>query len=99
MADRGNAIAQQGTEIDRHVGARILIRRIQLGISRETFADMLEEPVDLVSRYESGHERPPAPQLLKISHLLRTTLTYLFSDIRPTDRDLILSGSLSRPVT
>ena len=64
--------------IDAHVGARIQMRRMALGLSRGAMAQALNLTVAQVEAIESGSARASAATLFELSDLLDVRLGYFF---------------------
>jgi len=69
--------------IDKHVGARVRLRRNMLGMSQEKLADMLGVTFQQVQKYEKGTNRIGASRLQDISQSLQATPSFFF-DGAPT---------------
>ncbi len=67
-------------EIDRHVGARIRLRRVMLGVSQEKLAEGLGITFQQVQKYEKGFNRwaPVACSILRA--ILDIPITFFFED-------------------
>jgi transcriptional regulator with XRE-family HTH domain len=63
---------------DRHVGARVRMRRIMLGMSQEKLGDALGLTFQQVQKYEKGTNRIGASRLQHISHILQVPVSFLF---------------------
>ncbi|NTJ44225.1 helix-turn-helix transcriptional regulator [Agrobacterium larrymoorei] len=64
--------------IDIHVGSRIRLRRVMLGISQEKLGDGLGITFQQVQKYEKGTNRVGASRLQHISELLDVHVSYFF---------------------
>jgi len=64
--------------IDGVVGARIRLRREELGWSRAQLAANAEVPIAQLARFEAGSERLGAAVFLRISRVLGVRPAYLF---------------------
>src|SRR5438445_13897340 len=60
------------TPIDRHVGSRVRMRRMMLGMSQEKLGDGLGLTFQQVQKYEKGANRIGESRLQHISHLLQS---------------------------
>ena len=69
--------------IDKHVGARVRMRRIMLGFSQEKLADTLGVTFQQVQKYEKGANRIGASRLQEISKSLQVPPSFFF-DGAPT---------------
>ena len=64
--------------IDKHVGSRVRMRRMMLGMSQSTLADGLDLTVQQVQKYEKGTNRISASRLQHISQILQLPVTFFF---------------------
>jgi DNA-binding XRE family transcriptional regulator len=64
--------------IDRHVGSRVRVRRVTLGMSQEKLGDALGLTFQQVQKYEKGVNRIGASRLQQISRILEVPPAYFF---------------------
>jgi transcriptional regulator with XRE-family HTH domain len=64
--------------IDKHVGSRVRMRRMMLGMSQSTLADGLDLTFQQVQKYEKGTNRIGASRLQHISQILQLPVTFFF---------------------
>jgi transcriptional regulator with XRE-family HTH domain len=64
--------------VDKHVGSRIRMRRIMLGMSQEKLSDGLGLTFQQVQKYEKGVNRIGAGRLQHISQLLQVPVPFFF---------------------
>ena len=64
--------------IDRHVGSRVRMRRMMLGMSQEKLGDALDLTFQQVQKYEKGTNRIGASRLQQISHILQVPVSFFF---------------------
>ena len=64
--------------VDRHIGARIEMRRAALGLTRETVAQTLGVSAAQVEALERGEARAASRQLYAIARLFDVTVAYFF---------------------
>jgi transcriptional regulator with XRE-family HTH domain len=64
--------------IDRHVGGRVRMRRMMLGISQSKLGDGLGISFQQVQKYEKGANRMGASRLQQIAHILQTPVPFFF---------------------
>src|SRR5882672_7325525 len=69
--------------IDKHVGSRVRMRRMMLGMSQEKLGDALDLTFQQVQKYEKGTNRIGASRLQQISHILQVPVAFFF-DGAPT---------------
>ena len=64
--------------VDKHVGSRIRMRRLMLGMSQEKLGDGLGLTFQQVQKYEKGTNRIGAGRLQHISQLLQVPVPFFF---------------------
>jgi transcriptional regulator with XRE-family HTH domain len=63
---------------DKHVGARIRMRRLMLGMSQTALADGLDLTFQQIQKYEKGVNRVGASRVQQIAHILRVPVEFFF---------------------
>ena len=63
---------------DKHVGARVRMRRMMLGMSQEKLGDALGLTFQQVQKYEKGTNRIGASRLQQISNILQVPVSFFF---------------------
>jgi transcriptional regulator with XRE-family HTH domain len=63
---------------DRHVGARVRMRRMMLSMSQEKLGDALGLTFQQVQKYEKGANRIGASRLQQIAHILQVPVSFFF---------------------
>lgn len=74
--------------IDVHVGGRIRMRRLLLGMNQETLANALDLTFQQVQKYEGGANRVSASRLSAMAEILGVPISYFFGDLRPDEAEL-----------
>ncbi len=64
--------------IDRHVGSRVRMRRMMLGMSQEKLGNALGLTFQQVQKYEKGTNRIGASRLQQIAHILQVQVSFFF---------------------
>src|SRR6201988_1083560 len=64
--------------IDKHVGSRVRMRRMMLGMSQEKLGDALSLTFQQVQKYEKGTNRIGASRLQQISQILQVPVAFFF---------------------
>src|SRR6188472_1517435 len=64
--------------IDKHVGSRVRMRRMMLGMSQEKLGDALDLTFQQVQKYEKGANRIGASRLQQIAHILQVPVSFFF---------------------
>jgi len=67
--------------IDRHVGSRVRMRRMMLGMSQEKLGDALGLTFQQVQKYEKGANRIGASRLQQISQILQVPVSFFFEGV------------------
>ena len=71
--------------IDVHVGKRIRMRRLFLGMNQETLANALGLTFQQVQKYEGGANRVSASRLSAMADILGVPIAYFFGDLPQGD--------------
>jgi transcriptional regulator with XRE-family HTH domain len=74
--------------IDVHVGNRIRMRRLLLGMNQETLANALGLTFQQVQKYEGGANRVSASRLSAMAEILGVPISYFFGDLRSDDSEV-----------
>src|ERR1700739_1648083 len=74
--------------IDIHVGNRIRMRRLLLGMNQETLANALGLTFQQVQKYEGGANRVSASRLSAMAEILGVPISYFFGDLQQEAADL-----------
>jgi transcriptional regulator with XRE-family HTH domain len=69
--------------IDKHVGSRVRMRRMMLGMSQEKLGDSLGLTFQQVQKYETGTNRIGASRLQQISLILQVPVSFFFEGAPP----------------
>jgi transcriptional regulator with XRE-family HTH domain len=64
--------------IDKHVGSRVRMRRMMLGMSQEKLGNSLGLTFQQVQKYEKGTNRIGASRLQQISYVLQVPVSFFF---------------------
>jgi transcriptional regulator with XRE-family HTH domain len=67
--------------VDLHVGGRVRLRRLYLGMSQSALARSLGVTFQQVQKYERGHNRVSASRLFDMSRILEVPIGYFFQDM------------------
>ena len=63
---------------DKHVGSRVRMRRLMLGMSQSELADAIGLTFQQVQKYEKGTNRMVASRHMEIAHVLQVSVPSLF---------------------
>jgi len=71
---------KQPNPIDIHVGSRVRLRRMMLGMSQEKLGEQLGITFQQIQKYEKGTNRIGASRLQHISTVLSVPVSFFFED-------------------
>jgi transcriptional regulator with XRE-family HTH domain len=71
-------MAKAPNPIDKHVGSRVRMRRMMLGMSQEKLGDALGLTFQQVQKYEKGSNRIGASRLQQIALILQVPVAFFF---------------------
>lgn len=66
--------------IDKHVGSRVRMRRVLIGMSQEKLGDALGITFQQIQKYEKGTNRIGASRMQQISTVMGVPVSYFFED-------------------
>src|SRR4051794_35283078 len=81
---------------DKHVGARVRMRRMMLSMSQEKLGDALGLTFQQVQKYEKGANRIGASRLQQIAHILQVPVSFFF-DGAPAAPGQLVDGMAEAP--
>lgn len=67
--------------IDVHVGGRVRLRRMLIGMSQEKLGELLGLTFQQIQKYEKGANRIGASRLYQISRILGVPVQFFFEDL------------------
>ena len=83
--------------VDKHVGSRVRMRRLMLGMSQEKLGNGLGLTFQQVQKYENGTNRIGASRLQHISHILQVPVPFFFEGAPHPPGQLEGIGNLPSP--
>src|SRR5437899_12143368 len=81
---RGRRKADTPHPVDLHVGQRVRLRRIELGMSQEKLAAELGLTFQQIQKYERAANRISASRLHQLCRVLDVTIGFFYDGIDPT---------------
>jgi transcriptional regulator with XRE-family HTH domain len=72
------------TDEDEHVGSRVRMRRLMLGMTQQKLGAALGLTVRQVEDYEGGTAHIGACRLMHVAEILRVPVTFFFENNEPT---------------
>ena len=67
--------------MDVHVGSRLLMGRVLLGLNQTELGEAVGVTFQQVQKYEKGTNRISASRLFNLSHVLDVPLSFFFDDV------------------
>jgi transcriptional regulator with XRE-family HTH domain len=67
--------------VDRHVGTRVRMRRMMLGVSQEKLGGALGLTFQQIQKYEKGTNRISASRLQHVSQILQVPIPFFFEGV------------------
>jgi len=64
--------------VDKHVGSRVRMRRLMVGMSQEKLGEALGLTFQQIQKYEKGTNRIGASRIQQISEILQVPVSFLF---------------------
>ena len=71
--------------IDVHVGARLRLRRMLVGMSQEKLGEQLQLTFQQIQKYEKGSNRISASRLFEAARILAVPVQYFFDGLPDTE--------------
>ena len=75
---------KQPSSIDAHVGSRVRLRRMLIGMSQEKLGELLGLTFQQVQKYEKGSNRISASKLWQVAQFFRVGPGYFFEGLADT---------------
>jgi transcriptional regulator with XRE-family HTH domain len=74
---------KQANPVDAHVGHRVRLRRMLVGMSQERLGELLGLTFQQVQKYEKGVNRIGAGRLFELAGILGVPVSYFYEDLAP----------------
>jgi transcriptional regulator with XRE-family HTH domain len=74
-------LKKAANHVDRHVGTRVRVRRLMMGLSQEKLGEALGLTFQQVQKYEKGTNRIGASRLHQIAQFLKVDIAYFFEGL------------------
>src|SRR6476660_6741204 len=81
--------------VDKHVGSRVRMRRLMLGLSQTKLAEGLGLTFQQVQKYEKGMNRIGASRLQHVASILQVPISFFFEGLPAADEPKSHAGGLS----
>jgi transcriptional regulator with XRE-family HTH domain len=79
MAKKG---PKRASAFDAHIGQRVRAKRLELGLSQTTVANVLGVTFQQIQKYENGKNRISAGRLWQLAKLFKVPVDYFFQGLR-----------------
>ncbi|WP_439392384.1 helix-turn-helix domain-containing protein [Bradyrhizobium sp. PMVTL-01] len=86
---------KQPNSIDKHIGTRIRMRRMQLGLTQEKLADALGVSFQQVQKYEKGTNRVGGSRMAEIARLLDVDVGFFYQGAPGADTSKLAGAEFS----
>lgn len=84
------------TAVDEHIGQRVQLRRLMMGLSQKDLAKICGVTFQQIQKYESAGNRISASRLFELSTALETPVSFFFSGLPGYMPEQNRSGKLSK---
>ena len=74
---------KQANPVDAHVGHRVRLRRMLVGMSQERLGELLGLTFQQVQKYEKGINRIGAGRLFEVAGILGVPISFFYEDAAP----------------
>ena len=88
--------AFQPTAVDEHIGQRLQLRRVMMGMSQKDLAKICGVTFQQIQKYESAGNRISASRLFELSSALETPITFFFHGLPGYMPEPPRSGKIQR---
>jgi transcriptional regulator with XRE-family HTH domain len=82
-------MAKQSSVVDQEVGARVRLRRKELGLSQQKLGTAVGVTFQQIQKYENGQNRIGAGRLHAIGQELGVPISYFFDELLGSDEETI----------
>lgn len=87
MSASEHVMKKAPSPVDRHVGSRVRMRRITVGLSQEKLGEALGVTFQQIQKYEKGTNRISASRMQNIAQVLGVPVSFFF-DGSPRDESI-----------
>lgn len=75
-------VTKMPNPIDVHVGSRLRMRRMLVGMSQEKLGESLDVTFQQIQKYEKGSNRISASRLFDIARILNVPIQFFFDNVK-----------------
>jgi transcriptional regulator with XRE-family HTH domain len=80
-SERPGAGTKRPNSMDAHVGSRVRLRRMMMGMSQEKLGEQMGLTFQQIQKYERGINRVSASRLWELSRVLGVTVQFFFDEL------------------
>lgn len=80
--ERAGAGTKRPNSMDAHVGSRVRLRRMMMGMSQEKLGEQMGLTFQQIQKYERGINRVSASRLYELARVLGVTVQFFFEEIQ-----------------
>lgn len=84
------------TAVDEHIGQRVQLRRLMMGLSQKDLAKICGVTFQQIQKYESAGNRISASRLFELSTALETPVSFFFSGLPGNMPEQNRSGKITK---
>ncbi len=77
---------KQANPVDAHVGHRVRLRRMLIGMSQERLGELLGLTFQQVQKYEKGINRIGAGRLFEVAGILGVPISFFYEDVSDSSK-------------
>jgi len=96
-SDADDRSSRRPNPVDTHVGTRVRLRRMLLGMSQEKLGEHLGLTFQQVQKYEKGVNRIGASRLFDLAHVLGVPVQFFYDDLPAAGSEANSVGFAERP--
>ena len=96
-AGNDNSPRKTGNPIDQHVGARVRLRRLSLGMSQDKLGESIGVTFQQIQKYEKGTNRIGASRLQDIARVLGVPPAFFFDGAEAAGTNDVAYGTAEPP--
>ncbi len=93
----GERNSRRSNPIDAHVGGRVRLRRMLLGISQEKLGEQLGLTFQQIQKYEKGVNRIGASRLFDLSKVLNVPIQFFYDDAPAAENGVAAHTGFAEP--
>ena len=80
--ERPGAGTKRPNSMDSHVGSRVRLRRMMMGMSQEKLGEQMGLTFQQIQKYERGINRVSASRLYELARVLGVTVQFFFEEVQ-----------------